>query len=229
MAGQMCIAVRRSLLRSFQPSPVACASVTLRVRQYPCLEGKKGYRVVPMERLRNTFGVRVHVDDGMSETSHDDIGEGRCGGIEEGGAAGSDGRGYAPRDFHDDPPASFAEPPLELVDDTPVPLGPGSYVRDLRRRLQELGGNTSGSKAVMWARLQKIEKHNKDEARLRNALRERQEDMIAGVAPHEIRGVVKPEAPSEMERKLHELTHTPAAEWCEFCIMGQGSEKRHTR
>eukprot|EP00971_Amphidinium_carterae_P309946 6159274-Amphidinium_carterae.1 len=89
--------------------------IVISKRTYVGKEGKKGYRVVPMERLRNTFGVsRVHVDNGMSETSQGDVGEGVCGGIEEGGAAGSDGRGYVPRNFHEDPPASFAEPPLEL-------------------------------------------------------------------------------------------------------------------
>eukprot|EP00971_Amphidinium_carterae_P349995 6491333-Amphidinium_carterae.1 len=137
--------------------------ISKRLGTYVGKEGERGYRAVPKERLRNTFGVRVHVDDSVSEASQDDTGEG-------------------------DPPASSAKPHLELLDDTPVPLGLGSYVRDLRRRLHELGGNTSGTKAVMWARLRKIEKHNKEKTRLRNALRERQEDMIAGVAPHEIRG-----------------------------------------
>ncbi|MDA8609410.1 hypothetical protein N9L19_00685 [bacterium] len=36
-----------------------------------------------------------------------------------------------------------------------------------------------------------------------------------------------PSALTEAERDLHNLTHTPAAEWCEECVMGQAADLPH--
>eukprot|EP00971_Amphidinium_carterae_P290689 5772390-Amphidinium_carterae.1 len=36
-----------------------------------------------------------------------------------------------------------------------------------------------------------------------------------------------PVAPSEKERKYHNLTHYPYKEWCEHCVRGRGHEDRH--
>ncbi|CAE8700382.1 unnamed protein product, partial [Polarella glacialis] len=36
-----------------------------------------------------------------------------------------------------------------------------------------------------------------------------------------------PAAPTDEERQRHELTHTPAAPWCEFCIRGKSKDDPH--
>ena len=37
----------------------------------------------------------------------------------------------------------------------------------------------------------------------------------------------QPEAPTEEERRTHELTHLPAAAWCEDCVRGRGKAQAH--
>eukprot|EP00971_Amphidinium_carterae_P348128 6490336-Amphidinium_carterae.1 len=36
-----------------------------------------------------------------------------------------------------------------------------------------------------------------------------------------------PIAPSDEERRYHNLTHYPYKEWCEHCVRGRGCEDRH--
>eukprot|EP00971_Amphidinium_carterae_P098422 1946728-Amphidinium_carterae.1 len=36
-----------------------------------------------------------------------------------------------------------------------------------------------------------------------------------------------PVAPSEEERRYHNLTHYQYKEWCEHCVRGRGREDRH--
>eukprot|EP00971_Amphidinium_carterae_P156566 3103513-Amphidinium_carterae.1 len=36
-----------------------------------------------------------------------------------------------------------------------------------------------------------------------------------------------PIAPSDEERRYHNLTHYPYKEWCEHCVRGRGREDRH--
>eukprot|EP00971_Amphidinium_carterae_P312188 6205189-Amphidinium_carterae.1 len=36
-----------------------------------------------------------------------------------------------------------------------------------------------------------------------------------------------PTAPSDEERRYHNLTHYPYKEWCEHCVRGRGREDRH--
>ena len=38
-----------------------------------------------------------------------------------------------------------------------------------------------------------------------------------------------PKTPTEAERELHNLTHTPAVEWCEYCVMGQAADLPHRK
>ena len=45
-----------------------------------------------------------------------------------------------------------------------------------------------------------------------------------GIAP---RGIKGPLAPTAEERATHELTHQPAAPWCEACILGRGRDEVH--
>ena len=38
-----------------------------------------------------------------------------------------------------------------------------------------------------------------------------------------------PKPPTDAERSEHELTHAKFMPWCEFCIMGKGTEEPHRR
>ena len=56
------------------------------------------------------------------------------------------------------------------------------------------------------------------------------EDQTGGEDSGEVaasRTARQPRAPSERERREHELTHCPFRSWCEHCIRGQGAEYQH--
>ena len=38
-----------------------------------------------------------------------------------------------------------------------------------------------------------------------------------------------PRTPTEKEREVHEATHLPHAEWCDYCVRGRGRNKAHRR
>eukprot|EP00969_Alexandrium_andersonii_P340126 15035155-Alexandrium_andersonii.AAC.1 len=52
---------------------------------------------------------------------------------------------------------------------------------------------------------------------------------MRGECPADVVPVPAPAASTEAERALHELTHTPPADWCEACQMGGGAERPHYR
>jgi hypothetical protein len=56
---------------------------------------------------------------------------------------------------------------------------------------------------------------------------ERHEQRMLARQPVEVVGARQPHEPTELERDLHNLVHTPSADWCESCILGQAPEKRH--
>ena len=122
---------------------------------------------------------------------------------------------------------AFAEPPAPA--DVPQPLHRHSLCRLMKDRLRELGQNTFGSKRVLWTRIQETERKIAEEVAYRAAIQREQEARTSGATSSSALPVPTPKKPSEFEQQIHDLTHTPAAEWCEFCVMGHGTEKLHKR
>ena len=90
-----------------------------------------------------------------------------------------------------------------------------SSIRDLREACRWLGVSHSGSKDRMFRRFR--EAHL--QARRRQSVILAQEQYKA--LEKEPREVPVPRQPSDRERNLHELTHTPFKQWCKFCVMSR--------
>ena len=101
--------------------------------------------------------------------------------------------------------------------------------RLMKDRLRELGQNTFGSKRVLWTRIQETERKIAEEVAYRAAIQREQEARTSGATSSSALPVPTPKKPSEFEQQIHDLTHTLASEWCEFCVMGHGTEKLHKR
>ena len=106
-------------------------------------------------------------------------------------------------------------------------LGPDSRQRALKARLRELGEAQYGSKEVLWARLQTAERRVAERRALEQAIQQRAQERMGGEAPEEARQAPGVPEPTEQERELHELTHTPWAAWCIPCLLGEGAEGPH--
>ena len=56
------------------------------------------------------------------------------------------------------------------------------------------------------------------------------EDLLAPMpSPSRPQTLPEPSAPTEEERKLHNLTHADFAPWCPHCVAGRGRENKHSR
>ena len=56
------------------------------------------------------------------------------------------------------------------------------------------------------------------------------EDLLAPMPlPSQPQTLPEPSAPTEEERKLHNLTHADFAPWCPHCVAGRGRENKHSR
>ena len=90
-----------------------------------------------------------------------------------------------------------------------------SSIKDLREACRWLGISQSGSKDRMFRRVR--EAHL--QARKRQSVVLAQEQYKA--LEREPREVPVARQPSDRERNLHELTHTPFKQWCKFCVMSR--------
>ena len=99
----------------------------------------------------------------------------------------------------------------------------------MKDRLRELGQNTFGSKRVLWTRIQETERKIAEEVAYRAAIQREQEARTSGATSSSALPAPTLKKPSEFEQQIHDLTHTPAADWREFCVMGHGTEKLHKR
>ena len=122
---------------------------------------------------------------------------------------------------------ALAEPPAPA--DVPQPLNQHSLCRLMKDRLRELGQNTLGSKRVLWTRIQETERKIAEEVACRAAIQREQEARASGATSSSALPVPAPKKSSEFEQQIHDLTHTPAADWRELCVMGHGAEKLHKR
>ena len=99
-----------------------------------------------------------------------------------------------------------------------IELTPASTIKQLRHACEFLKVGKTGSKAQIWQRLK--------EAVASNKMKELVE-ISQGLEiefSREPDGEKRPEAPSEEERKRHELTHLPKADWCESCSATRSRE-----
>ncbi|CAE7208752.1 unnamed protein product [Symbiodinium microadriaticum] len=109
-----------------------------------------------------------------------------------------------------------------------IELTPESTLREMRKACEILRVGKTGSKAQVWKRMK--------EAVATSKLKELVEisKKIDEEFSRKPEGEKRPEPPSEEERKLHELTHLPKADWCESCTATRSrednfevSEKKH--
>ena len=97
-------------------------------------------------------------------------------------------------------------------------LSEKSSLAHLREAAEFLGWGRGGSKHSLWTRLnQEIQKiEHRDMFIIANRLYKEQNKHKGLVA------VRAPRQPSIEERELHELTHVPYREWCDFCVACKG-------
>ena len=102
-------------------------------------------------------------------------------------------------------------------------LTPFSTVKEMKKRLKELGQVSYGTKEELWKRLEKAERtHVREQGRHQ----ERQRRLRAGeVEP--ARAPKGPDEPTAEQRAQHELTHLPPEPWCEHCIKGRALDVGH--
>ena len=99
-----------------------------------------------------------------------------------------------------------------VINDTD--LSERSSLRALREAAEFLGVGRGGSKSSLWTRInQEVQKmENKELFTAANRLF-REQHRHQGLVP-----VRAPRQPSTAERELHELTHIPFQQWCDFCV-----------
>ena len=81
----------------------------------------------------------------------------------------------------------------------------------------------------MWARLQVYEKDEHERELEEKNLEERRLQLRETSGVVEPRILPGPEAPSDLEREMRNLTHLPPARWCEWCVLGRAVEPPHLR
>ena len=120
------------------------------------------------------------------------------------------------------------QPAVAADEPRPVPLNEHSRVADLKARLKQLGAPVWGDKARLWERVQEYEARQQASAETEAILKAREEalnrDPTLGRQPLEL---AAPAPPSEVARRLHELTHLPYEPWCEACVRGRGKDLPH--
>eukprot|EP00439_Symbiodinium_sp_Y106_P071004 s3839_g12.t1 len=92
-----------------------------------------------------------------------------------------------------------------------VELTPDSTLKKLRTACEFLKIGKTGSKAQVWQRLKQAVSANKMKELV---------EISKGLEvefSREPKGEKRPEEPTEEERRKHELTHLPKADWCESC------------
>jgi len=125
---------------------------------------------------------------------------------------------------------ALAAPPAEAVAPAGVEgaaIGPNARVDVMRARLVQLKQPVYGTKQELWARLSKAERAHAAVLARDRELAERHAARAEGLLPAEVATIPAPYTPSQAERDLHELAHTPPAPWCEYCVMGEGTSDPH--
>ena len=109
-----------------------------------------------------------------------------------------------------------------------IELTPESTLKEMRKACEILGVGKTGSKQQVWKRM----KETVATSKLKELVEiSKKIDEEFARTPE---GEKRPEPPSEEERKLHELTRLPKADWCESCTATRSrednfevSEKKH--
>ena len=118
-----------------------------------------------------------------------------------------------------DPSVSW-EGPIPVLEDREslvvngFDLNVNSSLALLRGAAEYLGLNKGGSKKALWNRLnQKVQQMEHEELFLAANKFYQEEARNRGAIQVHV-----PRQPSQEERELHELTHLPYRDWCDFCI-----------
>ena len=114
---------------------------------------------------------------------------------------------------------SIGESMEEKINIGGIELTPESTLKEMRKACEILGVGKTGSKAQVWKRMKQAVATSK--------LKELVEisKTIDEEFSREPKGEKRPEPPSEEERRLHELTHMPKADWRESCTATREAEK----
>ena len=99
----------------------------------------------------------------------------------------------------------------------------------MRKRLRELRAPVWSTKAQLWRLVlerETIERRHFDEEAL---LDRRRRDMQSAIDPTVPKTMKGPDAPTESERRAHEIAPHPPAPWCETCVLRRGVEAPHVR
>ena len=143
----------------------------------------------------------------------------------------------APAEASNDPPEAPAhlDPNRRVVGPTPseVPLvgdqvklagkvfGPGSSLKDLKWACKFLRIPSSGSKELLWNRLQK-------ECAMNNLkIAVQASDAVVEAYKADVNHGPLPQKPDPHTVMTHELTHIPRMDWCESCQASRSREDAH--
>ena len=85
----------------------------------------------------------------------------------------------------------------------------------MKTRLKELGAPTYGTKEILWTRIVQFTRYARAEKALKEQLARDAAARAEGTATEVPRIIPAPVAPSDAERKAHEVTHVPAKPWCD--------------
>ena len=106
-------------------------------------------------------------------------------------------------------------------------LHPDSKVDMMRARLKELDMPIYGTKEVLWTRLSRAERVNREHKEKLAELRRRHEQAVEERPQIAPRMVSAPDAPTQEEREAHNLLHMTPAAWCEACVRRNQTTKPH--
>ena len=102
-----------------------------------------------------------------------------------------------------------------------------SGVDEFRDRLKILNAPVYGTKRELFERVQKFEAKAEKQRQERHWLEERADLVAQGKGKPEMVVLKNVKEPTEQERKEHEITHLPPANYCLSCILGNSSSAPH--
>ena len=109
----------------------------------------------------------------------------------------------------------------------PPGLHPQAGVDLMRAWLREHNQPIYGTKETLWRRLILKNHHILREQIVSAELAKQLEARREGQPVQPAIQLQTPYQPTQAERDDHELTHAKFAPWCEYCIMGKGTEAAH--
>ena len=207
-----------------------------------CYITKGGTTRIPLERQKNTFGVRVQTFGSSREARK--VRKEMAGTIAVTRKPEEQTRPNDPKDEHEakleetsDDAHAQAQAPMADVGLARNPRavpdallhGPGSSAHDLKERMEQLGQPGYDADTQLWTRLEQAEIQQKTLEKEQQALAEQQEADTRGDMEADEVHIRLPTDPPEEAQELHNLSHYRQEDWCEFDMVGQNGENPHRR